>query len=282
MAVYCEALSVIVRKSIIIEKLGMHPDVLRARFPGGSYWDDENIVRFGFMAPQDASYWIETLEDYGLVFVEYGPPELVAIDIVVIDQLKGPTCTCPWIESEFIDGHRWAWESGKQRGEFVAPPDIEERNFTFIPRELVGGTPIFTEALGVSDQTIDSETGTTQYIGRVFEFIQAYDALIRKALYELQLNNAVESYIQFKKAEKIKTLNVEHRTFAAEATYQTWRLTGKIELLNESYARFIEITDLGPGENSKNCWLSRAIIERQLQLNGDAQNSEERASSCTE
>ncbi len=282
MAIYCEAISVVVRKSTIVEKLHMKPHQLRARFPGGSYWEDENIVRFGFMAPQDAGLWIETLEDLGLTFVHESPTETIAIDIVVVDQLKGSTCICPWIQSEIIDGHRWAWENGKSPGDFVAPPDMKERNFTFIPQEVADGMAIVTETMGTSDQTIDNETGKTNYIGRVFGHLQAYDALIRRAITELQLDNMVESYFQFREAERIKALNIEHRVFAAQATHETWRLTGKSELLLESYARLVEITELGPGEDSKKCWLNRAIIERQLHLDDEAQKSDERAQSCTE
>jgi hypothetical protein len=282
MAIYCEAISVVVRKSTIVEKLHMQPYQLRARFPGGSYWEDENIVRFGFMAPQDAGLWIDALEDLGLTFVDEGPIDTVAIDIVVVDQLKGPTCTCPWIQSEIIDGYRWAWENGQTPGEHIGPPDMEERNFTFIPQEVADGMAIMTEEIGTSDQTIDNETGKTTYIGRVFGHLQAYDALIRRAITELQVDNAAESYFHFREAERIKALNIEHRVFAAQATYETWRMTGNPELLEESYARLVEITELGPGENVKNCWLNRAVIERQLQLNDEAQKSDERAQSCSE
>ena len=69
MAIYCEAISVIVRKETVRTILNISPDELIRKFPGGSCWQDENLIRFGFMAPQDAGVWKNCLEDMGLRFV---------------------------------------------------------------------------------------------------------------------------------------------------------------------------------------------------------------------
>ena len=82
MAIYCEAISVIVQKSTIKLKLGISPADLMRKFPGGSIWEDENLIRFGFMAPQDAGVWVRQLQDLGLVFYDHVDGGFRSRDIV--------------------------------------------------------------------------------------------------------------------------------------------------------------------------------------------------------
>ena len=50
--------------------MNLAPAELMLRFPGGSLWDDENLIRFGFMTPQDTGVWVRQLEDLGFVFYD--------------------------------------------------------------------------------------------------------------------------------------------------------------------------------------------------------------------
>lgn len=95
MPVLVEALSVVVRRSRIAETYpGGWAAFVRA-VPNRTLCMDGDLARVGFMAPADVGAFIEHLEARGLVFMKAG----AAQDIVVMDQLHGPTCRCDWIET---------------------------------------------------------------------------------------------------------------------------------------------------------------------------------------
>ena len=94
MSVLVEGISVIVRK-----------ETLQAKYPGGlvQYWmdcpnatfcHDSHLVRVGFMAATDVRVWLDRLEERGLVLED---EHETAVDIVVVDQLEGPTRACDWL-----------------------------------------------------------------------------------------------------------------------------------------------------------------------------------------
>lgn len=273
MAIYCEAISVVVRKGTVRSVLGISPENLIDIFPGGSCWDDENLIRFGFMAPQDAEIWINRLEDMGLTFVDEIDSGFLARDIVVVDQTNGPTCNCEWIETQIVDGYRWAWELGKPRGSFDPPFDLHERNFTLISHEEFNGLPVVIDNQWSSDQSIDPVTGKPMYIGRVYKDQQFYDDLVRRAIDEYSLTNVLSSYELFLNAERIRPLATIHRIPAALAAYAVLRIRPSKQLAHEVLQRWVEITELGPGENESRCWLQRSYVERFLRLPLDTRNS---------
>jgi len=55
---------------------------------------DSKLARIGFMTPVDVGSFVDYLEKNGLVFILNGKAE----DIVVVDQFKGPTVPCDWLE----------------------------------------------------------------------------------------------------------------------------------------------------------------------------------------
>lgn len=94
MAVLAEAISVIVRR-----------DAIDRRYPGGwgrflrdvpnrSMCTDGELVRVGFMHPQDASGYASGLQGSGLAYL----PEQGVLDFLVVDQQTGPAVPCGWIE----------------------------------------------------------------------------------------------------------------------------------------------------------------------------------------
>jgi hypothetical protein len=93
--VLVEAISVVVRR-----------DAIDQRFPGG--WQgflsivpnktlcmDSQLARVGFMNPIDSRGFLEKLRTRGLIVLN---AEGTFEDLVVIDQLTGPTATCTWVE----------------------------------------------------------------------------------------------------------------------------------------------------------------------------------------
>ena len=94
MAVLVEAISVIVRV-----------DAVEARYPGGwaafrdavpnaTLASDREVARIGFMASADVEAYIRHLETNGLNFIRHG----TSIDVVVVDQQRGPTKPCAWLD----------------------------------------------------------------------------------------------------------------------------------------------------------------------------------------
>jgi hypothetical protein len=94
MAVLAEAISVIIRHDAIerVYAGGWHQFL--EHFPIRSLCSDSQIVRLGFMEPKAVEACVRELQSQGLVFLRGG----MCIDIVVVDQQKGPTEPCDWIE----------------------------------------------------------------------------------------------------------------------------------------------------------------------------------------
>jgi hypothetical protein len=273
MAIYCEAISVIVRKTTVELVAGITPRALMQRFPGGSVWDDENLIRFGFMTPQDTGIWVRQLEDSGLVFYDQVDSGFRSRDIVVVDQRHGPTCECSWIESEIRDGIRWAWEAGKPPGSFDPPVDLSKRNLRYVPLTDSAELPWSSEFATRLDITIDQESGQTRFVGRPFLGQQLYDAHIRTAIDETNLDNPLEAFRLFQEAEKVKPLDPPHRIPAAIALTRVVLKKKDSDLIQQALLRWKEITEIGPGEESATCWTYRAAIEKLLGLTEDSQNS---------
>ena len=69
------------------------------------------------MSPVDVEVYILNLQKAGLRFVEQGRCR----DIVVIDQIHGPTLPCDWIEiGTEADGTKYIWMRGASPGAMVA------------------------------------------------------------------------------------------------------------------------------------------------------------------
>ena len=94
MSVLIEGISVVVRAEAI---LASYPGGWEAFFeavPNQTLCADGELVRVGFMAPDDVQAYIEQLEHSGLRFLLEGS----AVDIVVVDQVRGPSTPCEWVE----------------------------------------------------------------------------------------------------------------------------------------------------------------------------------------
>jgi hypothetical protein len=99
MAVLVEAISVVIRV-----------DAIHALYPGGwvsfrsdvpnlTLTSDNEIARVGFMEPGDVRQFIESLQRKGLVFLENDQ----ACHIAVVDELRGPTSSCPWLQFGHVE-----------------------------------------------------------------------------------------------------------------------------------------------------------------------------------
>jgi len=94
MAVLIEAISVVVRRGSIDQKYHGGWEAFLRAVPNATMCADGEIVRVGFMDPQDVESFVVDLERHGLRFLDDGK----AIDLAVADQQRGLTAQCDWLE----------------------------------------------------------------------------------------------------------------------------------------------------------------------------------------
>ena len=135
------------------------------------------------MAPADVEVYVLTLQKAGLRFVEQGRCR----DIVVIDQIQGPTLPCDWVEiGTDPDGTKFVWMRGTSPGAMVAHKSwIRGTSMTL-------RTDLQIDQLDVDPETglrfyVD-EAGIKQYLGEAFSagnpqarMLRARPRLIREA-----------------------------------------------------------------------------------------------------
>lgn len=174
MAVLIEGISVVVRVDRITNNFRGGIEAFKTVIPNQNFCADEELVRIGFMAPDDARGFVSKLEDMGLHFLN----ERKAIDIVVVDQLCGPTTDCDWAEfghiarnsqpSQKIAVIRMAGSNIKQ----VAIPSWWEfegslsQSHGFVQTENLSKKYRFLRKEQGVEVYLDLETGQEKYIGR--------------------------------------------------------------------------------------------------------------------
>jgi hypothetical protein len=171
MPVLVEGISVVVRR-----------DVIARRYPGG--WDafvrdapnrtlcaDPELARLGFMVPADVEEFVTRLASHGIRFKEAGK----ALDLVVVDQMNGPTTPCDWIELGRIALQQGRVGACRLAGSSVvdlATPEgwaIERSlsaRFGFVPTGTEKEAMRFLRHENGLDVYEDLQTGREVYIGR--------------------------------------------------------------------------------------------------------------------
>jgi hypothetical protein len=173
MAVLIEAISVVLRR----------PAIERA-FPGG--WShfvdfvpnetlcaDGELVRVGFMSPTDVKSFVDALEELGLHYIREG----AAVDLVIVDQQRGPAAPCAWLEY----GHVSLGEAGNRvaaardpasSSDTLATPEgwsfsgsLSDK-FTFAGSEDLEKKLRFLRTEGGLDVYLNLDTGKEVFLGR--------------------------------------------------------------------------------------------------------------------
>jgi hypothetical protein len=112
MAVLIEAISVVVRKDAINNKMDGGWERFMLLIPNATFCHDDEVARVGFMEPLLVKDFIEELQHHGLTYLDGDVP----VDMIVIDQQRGPATECEWIEFARIGfdggkvGAAWLWE----------------------------------------------------------------------------------------------------------------------------------------------------------------------------
>ena len=149
MAVLAEAISVFVRVSDIHTKYPGGWEGFRLDISNQTLCSDNEIARVGFMTPSDLQEYVRRLEMVGFKYLDNG----TAIDLVVVDQMGGPTTRCDWIEfgKIEIDGHQvaacrmvgskatklfspdgWRYEGSLSQTYGFVPSQKEEKSLKFL------------------------------------------------------------------------------------------------------------------------------------------------------
>jgi hypothetical protein len=104
MAVLCEAFSVVIRRDSIDDYYHGGWDQFLNSIPNATFCTDGELARIGFLSPDAVQAYVDELEENGLQF--HPKKKLFGLfqvsrsinDLVVIDQHRGPTTPCPWVE----------------------------------------------------------------------------------------------------------------------------------------------------------------------------------------
>ncbi len=106
MSVLVEGISVILRAEPVISRFPGGWDAFKAQVPNRTLCADGELIRVGFMVPQDAEAYIQVLGKSKLTYLRSGK----AIDLVVADQRRGLCAPADWVEFGTID-----WEDDVSR-----------------------------------------------------------------------------------------------------------------------------------------------------------------------
>ena len=113
MSVLVEALTVAVKNQTIEGLVQGGVPAFEKHVPNATFRTDQFLSAASFMDPEATGDFIDGLLSVGMNFVKDG----VAQDIVVIDQHRGPTAKCDWLEFEKTkEGLSIAWLTGHSQG----------------------------------------------------------------------------------------------------------------------------------------------------------------------
>jgi hypothetical protein len=174
MAVLIEAISVVIRADALLAAYNDDWEAFKETVPNETLCADGELVRVGFMSPQDVEAYVRKLSEAGLVYLEDG----AAKDLVVVDQMRGPTVACEWVEfggvnldndprrriavcrlkaseqSELVTPDRWTFAGSLSESFGFAPDQHMEKSLTFLRRER--GLDVYRNEV----------TGKEVYVGR--------------------------------------------------------------------------------------------------------------------
>jgi hypothetical protein len=139
--------------------------------PNKTLCADDEIIRVGFMAPNDVKKFVATLEAKGLCYLE----EDSSVDMVVIDQMRGPTTPCDWIEFGHVElsGNRIAVArlAGSQLKQVITPPEWKfegslSQTFALVPAGAEDKSLRFLRHERGPNVYLNLLTGREVYMGR--------------------------------------------------------------------------------------------------------------------
>jgi hypothetical protein len=155
MAVLVEAISVVIRADRLLQAYGGYWDCFRSDVPNQTLCADDKIVRVGFMVPADVQKFVALLGKRGLVYLKDG----AALDMVVVDQQRGPMVPCDWLEFGRVTiGGGGLVAAGRLKGDdcnvLITPngwtfDNSLSKSFGFVPNEAVARLDLLRKEDGI-------------------------------------------------------------------------------------------------------------------------------------
>jgi hypothetical protein len=168
MSVLIEVLNVIVRRATLDVKYPGGVIGYERDRPNRTYCTDDHLTKVGFMAQEDVKKFVTHLEGFGLVHLT----DNLCVDIVVVDQLRGPTAPCPWLEGGIIaDGYGAVWLRGEEPGAIAVPrgwTPPRPGEMVCIPEAEIEGRLFPLTREGAVDVVLDLKNTRELYRGRPF------------------------------------------------------------------------------------------------------------------
>jgi len=173
MAVLAEALSVVIKVESLLNLSTENQVKFTQNIPNKTFCGDGELIRIGFMSPSDVQSYADSLKSLGLVFMENN----TAKDFVVVDQFRGPTTDCSWIDFGEI-------ELG-DTGNSIKSCRLKDSSITqvscptgwsfenslskkteYFDKEKISTKLKFLRKEGDQDVYLDKETGKEVFVGR--------------------------------------------------------------------------------------------------------------------
>jgi hypothetical protein len=171
MAVLIEALSVIIKNEAIERSYGS-VEAFIEKAPNGTVCADQFITRVGFMDPADVGIFVKTLEMKGIVHLDHGK----SVDILVVDQIKGPTSEFDWCEistAELLSGEKLTICSHKDEDDcgLITPKGWKYEGSLSskclrVDVDQIDDKFEYLESDGFTQTWIEKGTGKKYYMGR--------------------------------------------------------------------------------------------------------------------
>jgi hypothetical protein len=174
MAVLAEAISVVIRAKPLLAAYQDNWDAFKLDVPNATLCADGEIVRLGFMSPDDVEQFVKRLTERGLIHLDHG----IARDIVVVDQLQGPTSGCTWLDFGHVNLDADPTKriaacrlKGSASWKVILPDDWQFENSLsatsgFVPSEQIDKDLTFIRHDAGIDVYRNEVTGREVYVGR--------------------------------------------------------------------------------------------------------------------
>lgn len=174
MAVLVEGISVIIKADVIISRYPGGWLNFESNPPNSTLCADGEVIRLGFMTPDDTKSYIDSLAQHGIRYIVGG----AAADLVVADQQRGFAVPCDWAEigRVSLDGDSKKVVSacqmvGSKVNQIVTPDgwiyeDSLSSRFLFVESGRVTESIDFLRHENGLDVYRDLKTGKDVYVGR--------------------------------------------------------------------------------------------------------------------
>ncbi len=156
MSVLVEAITVVFRNSSIERNVQGGIETVQKNPPNSTYRTDGLLSAVSFMDPEATEQFVKSLSDVRLVFMENG----TAKDIAVLDQHRGITSPCDWIEFyKNDDGVSGCYLIGHPVGDFAVYDNWNSENNLIFNDDDAADTLRFIREENGLDVYLNIETG---------------------------------------------------------------------------------------------------------------------------